>query len=166
MSFLRLLKAIANHLFIPDRMKTAEPKFCTHHKNDCYGRVNSTQTLFDMPFFPTKKRVLSYHNMIKTRFVSGISQAMRFLKPSDPQTVQSWNHSAPGVLISDVSMAPSSTPQYLRIFRYVPSSMSFSTAFYTASSIWLSPFLMTMPSGATPSTLPSISSCPSVCAMA
>ena len=78
-SFLRLLKAIANHLFIPDRMNTAEPKFCTHHKNDCYGRVNSTQTLFDMPFFLTKKRVLPYHNMIKTRFVTSTSPVMRSL---------------------------------------------------------------------------------------
>ena len=31
-SFLRLLKAIADPLFIPNRMNTAEPKFCRHHR--------------------------------------------------------------------------------------------------------------------------------------
>ena len=61
-------------------------------------------------------------------------------------------------LISDLSMAPDSTPQCLRIFIYVPSSMSFCNAFYTACAVAVSPFLTATASLAMPVALPRVSS--------
>lgn len=65
-------------------------------------------------------------------------------------------------LISALSTAPDSTPQCLRIFMYVPSSISFCMAACTALAVSESPFLMATASLVTPTSSPRASSWPSV----